>query len=117
VTCLDARQRAAVEAVCIDMHRPYGNAVALQLPTAEIVFDEFHVLQHASIAFDEVRRPAAAARDGDARRYPGGAKDGFDGYAWCRSADLATASPPHADNTLSMRRHALELLQENLHGL
>ena len=31
-TCLDARQRAAVEAVCTDMHRPYVNAVAHQLP-------------------------------------------------------------------------------------
>ena len=27
-TCLDARQRAAVDAVCTDMHRPYVNAVA-----------------------------------------------------------------------------------------
>ena len=55
-TSLDARQRAAVEAVCTDMHRPYVNAVAQQLPTAEIVFDKFHVLQHASAALDEVRR-------------------------------------------------------------
>ena len=55
-TCLDARQRAAVEAVCTDMHRPYVNAVAHQLPTAEIVCDKFHVLQHASAALDDVRR-------------------------------------------------------------
>ena len=55
-TCLDARQRAAVEAVCTDRHRPYVNAVAHQLPTAEIVFDKFHVLQHASAALDDVRR-------------------------------------------------------------
>ena len=55
-TGLDARQRAAVEAVCTDMHRPYVNAVAQRLPTAEIVFDKFHVLQHASAALDEVRR-------------------------------------------------------------
>lgn len=55
-TCLDARQRAAVEAVCTDMHRPYVNAVAHQLPKAEIVFDKFHVLQHASAALDDVRR-------------------------------------------------------------
>jgi len=54
--CLDARQRAAVEAVCTDMHRPYLNAVAETLPKAEIVFDKFHVLQHASAALDEVRR-------------------------------------------------------------
>ena len=42
--CLDARQRAAVEAVCTDMHRPYLNAVGAALRGAEIVFDKFHVL-------------------------------------------------------------------------
>ena len=55
-TCLDARQRAAVEAVCTDMHQPYLNAVSTVLQDAEIVFDKFHVLQHASAALDEVRR-------------------------------------------------------------
>jgi transposase len=55
-TSLDARQRAAVEAVCTDMHQPYINAVARELAKAEIVFDKFHVLQHASMALDEVRR-------------------------------------------------------------
>jgi transposase len=54
-TCLDARQRAAVRAVCTDMHQPYVNAVSTTLK-AEIVFDKFHVLQHASAALDEVRR-------------------------------------------------------------
>lgn len=53
---VDARQRAAVEAVCTDMHRPYVNVVREVLPRAEIVFDKFHVLQHASAALDEVRR-------------------------------------------------------------
>lgn len=53
---LQARQRAAVEAVCSDMHRPYLNAVGKELPKAEVVFDKFHVLQHASAALDEVRR-------------------------------------------------------------
>lgn len=55
-TRLDARQRAAVEAVCTDMHRPYLNVVAEVLPHAETVFDKFHVLQHASAALDDVRR-------------------------------------------------------------
>lgn len=55
-TCLDARQRAAVEAVCTDMHRPYLNAVAQGLPQATVVLDKFHVLQHAGAALDEVRR-------------------------------------------------------------
>ena len=55
-TCLDARQRAAVAAVCTDMHRPYFNAVHDVLPKAEVIFDKFHVLQHAGAALDEVRR-------------------------------------------------------------
>jgi transposase len=53
---LTGRQRGAITAVCTDMHRPYLNAVAAALPKAEIVFDKFHVLQHASAALDEVRR-------------------------------------------------------------
>jgi transposase len=52
---LTGRQRGAITAVCTDMHRPYLNAVAAVLPQAEIVFDKFHVLQHASAALDEVR--------------------------------------------------------------
>lgn len=53
---MDARQRAAVQAVCLDMHRPYLNVVTEILSRAEAVFDKFHVLQHASTALDEVRR-------------------------------------------------------------
>lgn len=55
-TELDAAQRSRIEAICMDMHRPYLNAVTEVLPHAEAVFDKFHVLQHASDALDEVRR-------------------------------------------------------------
>jgi transposase len=53
---LDNRQRSAVAAVCTDMHQAFLNAVRKELPKAEIVFDKFHVLQHAAKALDEVRR-------------------------------------------------------------
>ena len=53
---LDARQRSAVEAVCTDMHHPYVKAVTEVLPHAAVVFDKFHVLQHAANALDKVRR-------------------------------------------------------------
>jgi len=53
---LTGRQRAAITAVCTDMHRPYLNAVGAVLTHAEVVFDKFHVLQHASAALDDVRR-------------------------------------------------------------
>lgn len=55
-TDLTGRQRGAITAVCMDMHRAYRNAVVAVLPRAEVVFDKFHVLQHASAALDEVRR-------------------------------------------------------------
>jgi transposase len=53
---VDVRQGAAVEAVCIDMHRGYRNAVAAELPRAAFVLGKFHVLQLASNALDVVRR-------------------------------------------------------------
>ena len=53
---LSARQRGAITAVCTDMWKPYVNVVAAVLPHAEVVFDKFHVLQHASAALDDVRR-------------------------------------------------------------
>ena len=53
---LDPHQRGAICAVCTDMHRPYLHAVGQVLPKADVVFDKFHVLQHASAALDEVRR-------------------------------------------------------------
>jgi transposase len=72
-TDLDARQRAAVQAVCTDMHRAYLNAVAAALPAADIVFDKFHVLQHASAALDDVRRQEFF-RAGDVMRAVGRGK-------------------------------------------
>jgi transposase len=53
---MDARQCAAVQAVCTDVHRPYVNVVGEVLKRAEVIFDKLHVLQHASSALDEVRR-------------------------------------------------------------
>ena len=55
-TELEARQRTAVEAVCLDRHRPSLNAVTTVLSKAEVVFDKCHVRQHAATALDEVRR-------------------------------------------------------------
>ena len=53
---LTPQQRGRVQAVCTDMWWGYVNAVAAVLPQADVVFDKFHVLQHAGDALDEVRR-------------------------------------------------------------
>lgn len=53
---LTPAQRSRIQAVCTDMWRPYLAAVRTVLPQADVVFDKFHVLQHASDALDDVRR-------------------------------------------------------------
>jgi transposase len=53
---LTAQQRGRVQAVCTDMWWGYVNTVAAVLPKADVVFDKFHVLQHAADALDEMRR-------------------------------------------------------------
>ena len=51
-TGLDARQRAAVTAVCLDMHQPYMNAVTRELSKAAIVFDKECAAAH-SLSYGE----------------------------------------------------------------
>jgi transposase len=53
---LTPQQRGRIRAVCTDMWRPYLNAVGTVLKKADVVFDKFHVLRHASAALDDVRR-------------------------------------------------------------
>jgi len=47
---------AGLEAVCIDMWKPYKQAVESVFPNAEIVVDRFHVMQNLNEALDECRR-------------------------------------------------------------
>jgi transposase len=49
---------AAIEAVAMDMWEPYIASTRAHLPEADrkIVFDKFHIAQHANEAVDEVRR-------------------------------------------------------------
>src|ERR1700686_5772540 len=55
-TQLSATQRKRVEAACVDMWRPFTNSIAQWVRNCRIVYDKFHVLQHANKAIDEVRR-------------------------------------------------------------
>jgi transposase len=55
-TQLNARQREGIEAACVDMWRPFTNSLEQWARNCRIVYDKFHVLQHANKAIDEVRR-------------------------------------------------------------
>ena len=53
---LSARQRQGIEAACVDMWEPYRQSIEQWAPRCSIVYDKFHIMQHANRAIDEVRR-------------------------------------------------------------
>jgi transposase len=55
-TQLSGTQRKRIEAACVDMWRPFTNRIAQWAVNCRIVYDKFHILQHANKAIDEVRR-------------------------------------------------------------
>ncbi len=53
---LSARQRRGIEAACVDMWAPFRLSIEQWAPRCRIVYDKFHIMQHANAAIDEVRR-------------------------------------------------------------
>ena len=51
-----ARQRRGIESACVDMWEPYRLSMEQWAPNCRIVYDQFHIMQHAHEAIDEVRR-------------------------------------------------------------
>ena len=64
---LVSRQRKRIEAACVDMWGPFRLSIEQWAPQCKIVYDKFHVLQHANDAIDEVRR-AEFFRQGPQKR-------------------------------------------------
>ena len=48
-------QRSAIRAACVDMWEPFRQSLEQWVPQCQIIYDKFHILQHASAAVDEVR--------------------------------------------------------------
>jgi transposase len=53
---LSAGQRMRITAACVDMWEPFRLSIEQWAPNCRIVYDKFHVMQHANKAIDEVRR-------------------------------------------------------------
>ena len=53
---LSSRQRRGIEAACVDMWEPFRLSIEQWAPNCRIVYDKFHIMQHANDAIDEVRR-------------------------------------------------------------
>ena len=64
---VSAFQRSAIRAACVDMWEPYRQSLEQWVPQCQIIYDKFHILQHASAAVDEVRRAEFFRKGGRAR--------------------------------------------------
>ena len=64
---LSAFQRSALQAACVDMHEPYRLSLEQWAPQCRLVYDKFHVMQHANEAVSEVRRAEFFRKGGAAR--------------------------------------------------
>jgi transposase len=66
-TQLRSRQRKRIEAACVDMWEPFRLSIEQWAPQCRIIYDKFHIMQHANDAIDEVRK-AEFFRQGPKKR-------------------------------------------------
>src|SRR2546426_12650858 len=64
---LRSRQRKRIEAACVDMWEPFRLSIEQWAPHCRIVYDKFHIMQHANDAIDEVRRAEFFRKSGRTR--------------------------------------------------
>jgi transposase len=64
---LSGFQRSVIRAACVDMWEPFRQSLKQWLPNCQIIYDKFHILQHASAAVDEVRRAEFFRKGGRTR--------------------------------------------------
>jgi transposase len=66
---MPSSQRASIEAIAMDMWRPYIKATRDLVPHADICFDRFHVARHLNEAVNDVRKREhrELRREGDQR--------------------------------------------------
>lgn len=61
---LSQLQRRGIKAACVDMWEPFRLSIEQWTPQCRIVYDKFHIMQHANKAIDEVRRAEFFAKAG-----------------------------------------------------
>ena len=60
-------QRRRIVAVCVDMWQAFTTSLHEWVPQCRIIYDKFHVMQHANAAVDEVRRAEFFRKGGRVR--------------------------------------------------
>ena len=108
-------QRSAVQAACVDMWDPFRQSIEQWLPNCRMIYDKFHIMQHANAAVDEVRR-AEFFRKG------GAAGAGVKGKRWLllsRWVNLTTQKKRQLNALFALNRRVMKayLLKESLDRL
>jgi len=112
---LNANQRKRLEAACLDMWAPYRISIQRAAPQCSLIYDKFHVMQHANRAIDEVRR-AEFFRQGKRKR------EIVKGKRWLlltRWVNLSAAKRQQLNALFMLNRRLLKayLLKESLERL
>jgi transposase len=104
-----------LEAACLDMWAPYRISIQRAAPQCSLIYDKFHVMQHANRAIDEVRR-AEFFRQGKRKR------EVVKGKRWLlltRWVNLSSAKRQQLNALFTLNRRLLKayLLKESLERL
>jgi transposase len=112
---LVSRQRKRIEAVCVDMWEPFRLSIEQWAPQCKIVYDKFHIMQHANDAIDEVRR-AEFFRQGKQKR---GLIKGKKWLLMSRWMNLTQESRGELNRLFQMNRRVFKayMLKESLERL
>ena len=112
---LSPYRRRGITAVCVDMWEPYRLSVEEWLPECRIIYDKFHILQHANAAVDEVRRAEFFRKGGRMR----GLVKGKRWLLLSRWLNLTGIKRQELNTLFSMNRRLLKayLLKESLDRL
>jgi transposase len=112
---LRSGQRRRIEAACVDMWEPFRLSLEEWAPDCKIVYDKFHIMQHANDAIDEVRK-AEFFRQGKEKR------EVIKGKKWLlmsRWENLTSAPRGELNRLFQLNRRVFKayLLKESLERL
>jgi transposase len=112
---LSAGQRRGIAAACVDMWKPFRLSIEQWAPNCRIVYDKFHVIQHANAAVDEVRRAEFFRKGGRSR----GLVKGKRWLLLTRWVNLSANKRQELNSLFALNRRLLKayLLKESLERL
>jgi transposase len=112
---LSRQQRQRIEAACLDMWEPFRLSIEEWAPRCRIIYDKFHIMQHANDAVDEVRRAEFFRKGRQMRNL-------VKGKRWLlltRWVNLSTGKKQELNTLFALNRKLLKayLLKESLDRL